>query len=160
MDNFIRKGEHAIIVHHSVKRGRRERRARRYEMLSPDAIGDFVPAVVLRYKAPRCRNWEYIYVVPCGYHYLTIEKDGQEVYDSRTEIPCDMELFEELGRLMTVSGYMDSSYDQPDYALRDELYEARKRFEKPKPKPVPRSRKTQPGGNIVDFTARREKRIS
>ena len=130
----IRKGTDSIIVKHSVKEGTREIFVRTYEMLISQSIGHYEMVLVLRHKAPRERHWRYMYAIPCGYAYLTVEKEGKIVYDSRSEIPCNMEQFKALHALMKESGYLDSSYGQPNTQHFREMLAIHHQFEDPKPK--------------------------
>jgi len=134
MGSDIRKGTDSTIVKYLVKEGKRETFVRTYEMLVPQPIGHYETALVIRHKAPRERHWRYEYAIPCGYAYLTIEKAGKIVYDSRSEIPCNMEQFEALHELMKESGYFDSSYGQPNYQHSREMLASHHQFENPKPK--------------------------
>jgi hypothetical protein len=48
-------------------------------------------SVTVGFKKPRKRTAAFYTMVPDDIRYLEIEVDGKVVYDSRTEVPCDIE---------------------------------------------------------------------
>lgn len=105
MPEFIRRGSDVTIIQHSAKDGKWPMPARIYEMLPPRPFPEFKVVVILRHKPPRSPLWRYTYIVPGGYVYYTIEKDEQKIYDSRSEVPCNMEMFTQLADLTERSGF-------------------------------------------------------
>lgn len=158
----IRRGENATLVPHSVKGDTRSWAMRRYEVLGPVEVPEFSVALIVRFKEPRGRIWRKYYAIPCGYHYITIERNGDVVIDSRDDVPCDMAQFEALHELMDATGYLSSSYNQPDYKMRRGLEQAAKLFdvaskptERTKRPPVQGRASATGGATIIDFASRK-----
>ena len=51
------------------------------------------PSVTVKFLEPRKRKWNSTYIPPTNLGYLTIESGGCTVYDSRDDVPCDMDYF-------------------------------------------------------------------
>ena len=62
-----------------------------WEVSSPKPYDEFPSSVVIRYKTHNERK-SYL-IAQDNIIYATIERDGQVLYDSRTEVPCDMNAF-------------------------------------------------------------------
>lgn len=162
MRDLIIKGKDATIVTHLAKGDGRSKFAREYELLPPRAYSSVPIAVVMRYKQPRQRDYRYEYIIPSGYLYFTIERDGEEIYDSRDEVPCDMDVYRELQRLMEVSGYSQTTgYVTLGWKLQQDLKkEALPLFTQAAPKKTSRRRSKQmrPDTNVVDLASVRKNR--
>ena len=89
--------------------------------------------------------------------YYTIEKDGEEIYDSRTEVPCWMEIFHQLQDLMERSGFSETwSFDHLPYEDDMDFEELTMLFDKQHPKPNRRPRtRRKPPAEVVDIATRR-----
>jgi hypothetical protein len=48
-------------------------------------------SVNVSFVEPRERNWKYVTVTPDSERYHTIEQNGRVLYDSRKDVPCDMD---------------------------------------------------------------------
>ena len=100
------EGEHATIVLHSAvvammmgwatletaEFGTHKTTARRYQVTERDDK----MTVRIGWVEPKKRNWEFVTVQPreADMRYYTIERDGQVVYDSRDDVPLDMDKFD------------------------------------------------------------------
>lgn len=66
---------------------------RRYKVSELKPYAQHEKAVSVGFTRPRKRTWEAITIVPNGLGYCTIERDGEVLYDSRDDIPLDMDEF-------------------------------------------------------------------
>jgi len=102
--------QQAVIVQHCAVFGRLETRVRGYEVSAPRPYAQFPVSVSVVFLEPRQRRSSLVVIKPENIRYLTIEADGQTVYDSRTDVPCDMAQWAETDRrfkkdpAITVSG--------------------------------------------------------
>lgn len=80
----------ALIIQHCALFGRLETPARAYG-ISPVRTGAKGPEVSVRFIPPGKRTAAYYTMRADNLRYLTIEVQGAERYDSRTQVPCDMD---------------------------------------------------------------------
>lgn len=59
-----------------------------------DAFAQYPIAAYIEFKKPRERRSHTFVVVPNNIRYVTIEQNGQVVYDTRQDVPCDMQAWE------------------------------------------------------------------
>lgn len=86
-----RAGGKATIAHHSAVFGRQVTEVRTWTVSEPEPYAQYSLAVVVSYREPRQRRSWVCRVFPDNLKYLTIEEAGEVVYDSRADVPCDMD---------------------------------------------------------------------
>lgn len=92
IDRGQTEGQHGLLITHSAISGTRSEPIRKW------VISEVVPSshyratveVSIRTLAPRKRTWESRTAYG-NETYYTVEVDGETVYDSRTDVPVDME---------------------------------------------------------------------
>jgi hypothetical protein len=99
-----REGEHATLVaHHSVigiviegepVRFDRAQPVRRFKVGHPERCAQYPTSVGIRFQEPRKKKWTGYRVTPDNLTYYTVENETGIIYDSRQDVPCDMEDFE------------------------------------------------------------------
>jgi hypothetical protein len=85
------KGGRALIVQHCCVYGDLPTPVRQFTVHPPKPYAQHPTEVLVSFIEPRRRNGAYYHVAPDNVRYLTIEQDGVIIYDSRSEVPCDME---------------------------------------------------------------------
>jgi hypothetical protein len=85
------EGGKATITFHSSVFGTRQEQVRQFKVSAPRPYAQYATSVSVSFVRPRKRNWLYTDITPTDVLYITIAVDGQEVYDSRRDVPCDME---------------------------------------------------------------------
>ena len=84
-------GEADIVWWSAVNTGEPMRqRLRGYRIVPMERCAQFDRAVSVWYVEPRRRRWHGFVVKNDDLVYVTIEKDGRVVWDSRADVPCDM----------------------------------------------------------------------
>ncbi len=68
-----------------------ERKVRRFDVEDVRRYAQHDRTVTVMFVHPRERRSCFYTMKPDDTRYLTIEVDGQTVYDSRDDVPCDME---------------------------------------------------------------------
>lgn len=63
---------------------------RAYRVWPPREYADYPVTVTVWFTVPQCPTRFTYMVMPDNCRYLTIEVNGQTVYDSRRDVPCDM----------------------------------------------------------------------
>ena len=81
----------AIIIEHCAVAGRIETPIRAYCVEPPAPYAQHPVAVAVVFIRARKRRANVRYTVPDNLRYMTIEEGGNVVYDSRTDVPCDMD---------------------------------------------------------------------
>lgn len=81
---------HALLVQHCAVDGRLETPVRAYAITPSKPFGPHATSVVVSFIRSGKRNGGAFRIVSDHLRYLTIEVDGQVIYDSRTEVPCNM----------------------------------------------------------------------
>jgi hypothetical protein len=103
----IREGEKAIIVaHHSVEccamngqgQFNRSQPVRRFRVGKPEPYAQYKQSVSISFQEPRKRNWQGYRVYTNNLTYYTIHNETGIIYDSRQDVPVDMEEFEATKR--------------------------------------------------------------
>ena len=89
----------AVIVQHCAVDGRLETPIRAYALgepsYNPTRPGTKEAAqIAVYFQAPRKRKIASVRIMADNLRYLLIEVQGQTVYDSRTDVPCDMAQWE------------------------------------------------------------------
>jgi hypothetical protein len=82
---------HAVLIWHCAVSGPWEQVVRAVKVGDPEKFAENPASVLVQLCEPRKRRWRGCRVYPDGLKYLTVEIDGREVYDSRADVPCDME---------------------------------------------------------------------
>src|SRR6185503_4508329 len=90
----IREGDKATIIQHCAVFGRMKRDVRKFRVEEPSKHAQYPVSIAVRFVEPRKRTGSSYRIVPDNIRYLTIEAKGQVVYDSRPDVPCDMEVWE------------------------------------------------------------------
>jgi hypothetical protein len=98
-EDFI-KGE-ALLIQHCAVMGRVETRVRAYQIGPVEPYAQYPVSVNVYFFKPRERHFAWFCLVPDNLRYLVIEVAGQVVYDSRTDVPCDMEVWTATNRRFT-----------------------------------------------------------
>jgi hypothetical protein len=80
----------ATIIQHCSVFGRLETPVRAYAIETPRPYAQYATSVSVAFMEPRKRRMAFYTMVPDNLRYLLIEVQGQVVYDSRTDVPCDM----------------------------------------------------------------------
>jgi hypothetical protein len=87
-------GGSAVLTRHCSAFGTWRRRVQEYRVDYPDqAAAQHPVSVTIGFLEPRKRQLNYVTITP-GTRYCTIEEAGRLVYDTRTDVPCDMAEFE------------------------------------------------------------------
>lgn len=84
----------------------------RVQVVGPIATKLWEEAIILRYQWLQERAWNYIAVIPGGCHYVTVEQDGDTVFDSREAIRFNSAQYDLLATLMAESGFSDLVINQ------------------------------------------------
>lgn len=88
------KGEHGMIIRHDAVMGTRGQAARKWWISEPKPYAQHPVAVSVNWIEPGKRTAQYI-MVHGDSRYVTIEEGGRTVYDSRNDVPCDMDAWHE-----------------------------------------------------------------
>ena len=91
--NTIRGGGNAVIVRHSAVFGVSREPVRTFKVWPVERYAQYERTVTVHYVKPGKRKKWGFHVVHDDLTYVTIEQDNYLVYDSRTEVPWDMEKF-------------------------------------------------------------------
>jgi hypothetical protein len=106
-NNVRLTGKHGVIIRHRAVLGRRKAGesldyderlpVRKWEVCAPKPYGSWTTSVTIQFlRYPRRRQWHDYTAVPDNLSYLTIENaEGITLYDSRRDLPFDMEKFTE-----------------------------------------------------------------
>jgi hypothetical protein len=84
------QGDKATIIQHSSAFGILRTEVRKFEVYEPRPYAQHPVSVSVSFAKPRERKIYGYRMVEDGERYLTIERDGQVLYDSRTDVPIDM----------------------------------------------------------------------
>jgi hypothetical protein len=85
------EGGRALIVQHCAVWGDLPTQVCQFTVRSPEPYAQYPTSVLVLFKEPKRRNSAYFKIYPDSIRNLTIEQDGAVIYDSRSEVPCDME---------------------------------------------------------------------
>ena len=92
----IREGEKATIIQHCAVFGNLKTEVRKYEVSDPKPYAQYLTSIHVSFVKPGKRKWAYFTIVPDDLRYLTVEHNGEVLYDSRTDVPCDMTKWEPI----------------------------------------------------------------
>jgi hypothetical protein len=67
---------------------------RQFKVSEAHSYAQYARAIMVSFVKPRKRRWCYYQIVPDNIRYLTIERDGCVLYDSRRDVSCDMDRWE------------------------------------------------------------------
>ena len=84
-------GEKATIVQHCAVFGTLKTEVRKLTIGTPRPYAQHRVSITISFVKPRERKWSSYTMTPDDLRYLTIEQDGKVLYDSRTDVPVDME---------------------------------------------------------------------
>ena len=105
-----------LIVMHCAVSGRLAFLARKYSVGPVRPYAQHPVSVSVWYTPPRARRPTGFTITPDNIRFLTIEVDGRVVYDSRADVPCDREKWEETNArfaerpaIQTVRHYADGT---------------------------------------------------
>ncbi len=87
----LRGGGKATIIQYCAVFGRLETPVRQWSAREPAPYAQHPIAVSVSFSEPRKQRTSFFNIVPNNTRYLTVEQDGVVVYDSRSEVPCDMQ---------------------------------------------------------------------
>lgn len=91
---MARKSQTVVVVHCAVF-GRFERRVKSFEVGSPQPLGEYPVGVLVSFVEPRQRRAEGLTIVADNTRFVTVEDRGRVLYDSRSDVPCDMAAWEQ-----------------------------------------------------------------
>jgi hypothetical protein len=106
MNEPIRTGGSATIVQHCAVSGRLETQVRTWAVGEPRPYAQYPIAVSIVFMEPRKRRRSGFTITPDNRRFLTVEANGVTLYDSRSDVPCDMAAWETTARKW-------SRYQQP-----------------------------------------------
>jgi putative DNA primase/helicase len=90
----------AAIVHHSAVFGTWETPVRSFQLGEVGSYAQYDRAVHIRFIEPRKRQRSGIWVYNDDADYVTIEDEGEVLYDSRADVPCDQAKWDEKAERM------------------------------------------------------------
>ena len=85
----------AVIVTHCALLGRKETAVRAYCIDPVKPYAQYEKSVFIKFLEPKRRRKRRYEVMEDNRTFLTVEVAGRTVYDSRTEVPCDMQQWSE-----------------------------------------------------------------
>jgi hypothetical protein len=80
----------ALIVQHCAVFGPLEQHVRAYAIDTPTPYAQYAVSIRLRFIEPRKRRVLAYILTPNNLRYATIAVQGQIIYDTRRDVPCDM----------------------------------------------------------------------
>jgi hypothetical protein len=86
-----RSGGRAVLKRYCAVFGYHETPVRKFTVYEVEPRAQYDRSVMISWVEPRKRSSEATVIVPNDYRFMTIEVDGETVYDSRIDIPCDMD---------------------------------------------------------------------
>jgi hypothetical protein len=91
----MRKGEHGTIVDHSAVFGERKTAVRSWEVSEVKPYAQYEKSLTIVFVRPGKRKSEGYLCTPENLRYYTIKnRSGETVYDSRADVPCDMDAWQ------------------------------------------------------------------
>lgn len=94
MSSPVREGTHADLVSHCSVFGRSVTPVRWFRVGEARPYAQYARSVDVFFIEPRKRKKYVMQAHEGGPRFITIEVQGQTVYDSRTEVPVDMDKWE------------------------------------------------------------------
>jgi hypothetical protein len=98
MTEPIRTGGSATIVQHCAVFGRLATQVRTWTVGEPRPYEQYPTAVSVVFMDPRKRRRSGFTITPDNRRFLTVEANGVTLYDSRSDVPCDMAAWETMAR--------------------------------------------------------------
>src|SRR5215467_14503784 len=95
MNTFEMIKRQAVIVQHCAVMGTLVTKVRAFRIGKPSSYAQYANSVTIGFWRPRKRREASYRIVQDDSRYLTIEADGVTLYDSRKDVPCDMEKWRE-----------------------------------------------------------------
>jgi hypothetical protein len=95
-DKQVREGNKATLIRHCAVFGRKRKEVRKFRVTDPAPFAQYPVAVTIWITEPRKRTSFGYRATPDNLTYLTVEVQGAVVYDSRSDVPCDMEKWEDI----------------------------------------------------------------
>lgn len=89
-ETMKREGDKATIIQHCAMFGNLKTEVRKFDVGEVKPHAQHKKSVYVSFIKPRERRSYYYLMVPDNVRYITIERDGKVLYDSRTDVPCDM----------------------------------------------------------------------
>jgi hypothetical protein len=88
---MIREGNDATFVQRCAVLGNLKTIVRQYKVSEPQPYAQYSTSVRVSFVKPRKRRWRYFTTIPDNIRYVLIMGASDELlYDSRTDVPCDM----------------------------------------------------------------------
>jgi hypothetical protein len=85
------QGDKATIIFHSCVFGLSRREVRKFTVCDPKPYAQHPISVRVEFIEPRERTSKSTTITPEDHRYLTIEHGEEVLYDSRADVPIDME---------------------------------------------------------------------
>ncbi len=92
----MQRGSHgpAVIIQHCAVFGERQRPVQWWMVGEVKPYAQYDCSVVVNFIETGTRRKGYFTITPDNTKYVTVRVDGRVVYDSRTDVPCDMAKWE------------------------------------------------------------------
>lgn len=87
------KAETYDLITHCAVSGLIVRKISEFVVSEVKPYGQYETSVRINFVEPRKRGLAYKMVIPDDIQFVTIERKGAVLYDSRLDVPCDMEKF-------------------------------------------------------------------
>ena len=91
----VREGQDAVLVQHCFISSPRRTPVRAFKISEVKPYAQYEKSVSISFVVPRKRKWYVTRVCQDDLSFQTIERDGVVIYDSRHDVPCNMEKFEQ-----------------------------------------------------------------
>jgi hypothetical protein len=98
-------GGPATIVEHCAVSGERRRAVQWWRVGEVKPYGQYDRSVAVNFFEPGSSRKKHFTVAPDHNRYVTVIVEGQVVYDSRNDVPCDMAKWEETAARYRAGGY-------------------------------------------------------
>jgi hypothetical protein len=85
------KNSSAPVIFQCAVSGRFETLVRSFRVGPVQPFKQYNSAVCVSFVAPRKRQAKCVRILPDNIRYLTVEQEGETVYDSGQDVPCDIE---------------------------------------------------------------------
>jgi hypothetical protein len=79
-----------VLIRHCAVFGVRKQVVREFKVSEVKPYAQYKVSVSISFVEPRKHRWESVTTVPDDITFRTIEQNGQVLYDSRKDVPCDM----------------------------------------------------------------------
>ncbi len=120
----------AVIVTHCAVLGRKETAVRAYRIGPVAPYAQYEKHVFIYFYEPKRRTFRFYGVSNDNRTFLTVEVAGRTVYDSRTEVPCDMQQWSETNDKWKLRGSRGASASKIENVL--DLVSAKARKKQPR----------------------------